>query len=195
MIRVLIACEESQSELKFWYEGGFDAWSCDIQECSGPYPERHIQGNVLDLDLSEFDLVIAHPPCTYLTSAGSYLLFNKDHSIRDFGRLVKCKEAAWFFKWFWNQRDKIKHLCIENPRPMKIAGLPEYTQETSPHYFGSYFSKRTCYWLHNLPPLMSTCIHPHPRSYVYSCFGSKALSKSFDCISEQMFIQWSPFLV
>lgn len=82
-MRVLVACEESQEVCKAFRERGHEAYSCDVQPCSGGHPEWHIQGDALELLTQKWDLIIAHPPCTYLTTASAVRLFDKDHKIRD----------------------------------------------------------------------------------------------------------------
>lgn len=111
------------------------------------------------------------------------------HGVIDEERYQKCKQAAAFFLALWNV--PIPRICIENPRPLKCAGLPNYSQVIQPERFGSIYTKRTCLWLKQLPPLMETvCGYEDPISFVYSRSGSKARSKSFPEVSEQMYQQW-----
>lgn len=188
-MRVLIACEESQTTANIFRSHGVDAWSCDIQPCSGGHPEYHIQDDALYIARqAEWDMMIAHPPCTFITAAGAHLMYPQPGVI-DEERYKKCKEAASFFLALWNL--PIPRICIENPRPLKCAGLPNYSQVVQPERFGSIYSKRTCLWLKNLPPLMETVGgHECPTSFVFSRSSSKARSKSFPEVSEQMYIQW-----
>lgn len=155
-MRVLIACEESQTVCKAFRERGHEAYSCDIQECSGGHPEWHIQGDAIELMKIKWDLVIAHPPCTYLTSSSAVRLYNKDHAVKDQERLKKGKEAVHFFMAIY-EADQPR-ICIENPTPIKAFGLPPYDQIIEPFYFGEKWRKRTCLWLRNLPPLFPTCL-------------------------------------
>ena len=96
-VRVLVACEESQATTIELRKLGFDAWSCDLQDCSGGHPEWHIQGDVLNVLNDGWDMMIAHPTCTYLTNSGVCWLWNKDGS-RNEDRWQKLKEGAEFFK-------------------------------------------------------------------------------------------------
>lgn len=167
-MRVLVACEESQAVCKAFRELGHEAYSCDIQPCSGGHPEWHIQGDVLplidgDCDFTttdgsqhtivgEWDLLIAHPPCTYLSNAGARFLYPKGVLNED--RLAKGLEAKKFFMEFYNAN--CPRIAIENPIPSKIYGLPRYSQIVQPWMFGHPVQKKTCFWLKGLPNLHST---------------------------------------
>ena len=135
---VLVACEESQTVTKELRNLGHEAYSADIQEPSGGFLEWHILGDVLPLvngrcsfhtmdgELHsvpcKWDMIIAHPPCTYLTSAGACNLFDHDHNVINKERERKLWGAVAFFNQFINADcDKI---CVENPVPMKYCGLP-----------------------------------------------------------------------
>ena len=113
-MRVLVACEESQVVTMAFREKGHEAYSCDIQECSGGHPEWHIRADALELLKLRWDLVIAHPPCTYLTSAGAIRLFNADHTIKDTDRMEKGRAAARFFMEIWGARAKESPLRIRH---------------------------------------------------------------------------------
>lgn len=208
VLNVLIACEESQVECIAFRKLGHNAFSCDIQMCSGGIPEYHIQSDVLPLlngnctfttvngtkhFIDKWDLIIAHPPCTYLTRAGSQLLFNKSHQIKDFERFEKMKEAAQFFFEFYNLN--CPYVCIENPVPMKICNLPQHSQVIQPFQFGHPFSKMTYLWLKGLPPLFYTDIVFNYDSYLKHHGNSKSRSKSFTGIAEAMAAQWSEFIL
>lgn len=153
-MRVLVACEESQAVCIAFREQGHEAYSCDIQPCSGGHPEWHIQDDALVL-ISEggWDIIIAHPPCTYLTAAGAVRLYNADHTIADPERLEKGRTAARFFRSIWDC--DCQRIAIENPVPMSVFGLPRYSQIIEPYMFGDPWRKRTCLWLKNLPPLVA----------------------------------------
>lgn len=99
-MRVLVACEESQAVCKAFRERGHEAYSCDIKECSGGHPEWHLHVDALEMLKIKWDLIIAHPPCTYLTASGAIRLFDKEHRIKDEERYAKGKEAANFFRKF-----------------------------------------------------------------------------------------------
>ena len=101
-----------------------------------------------------WDMIIAFPPCTYLTSAGAVRLFNKDGSIKDHERYEKGMEAARFFRAFLEA--DCKRIAVENPAQMKCFGLPKYTQHIEPYQFGDPWKKRTFLWLKGLPELKPT---------------------------------------
>lgn len=164
-MKVLVACEESQAVCKAFRAKGHEAYSCDIQECSGGHPEWHIKGDVLPLlngncsfvteDNSiggisgKWDLIIAHPPCTYLSNAGARFLYPKGVLNED--RLKLGLAAKDFFMQFINA--DCEHICVENPIPSKVYGLPKYTQTVQPYEHGHPFKKKTCFWLRGLPLL------------------------------------------
>lgn len=163
-MKVLVACEESQAVCIAFRKLGHEAYSCDTQECSGGHPEWHIKGDVLPLingnkpfitmdgDLhaivGTWDLLIAFPPCTYLTNAGSVRLRVKGEINKE--RMAKAVEAKAFFMKFLEA--DCQKICVENPTPGKIHQLPQYTQAIQPWWFGHPYTKRTCLWLKNLPP-------------------------------------------
>lgn len=159
-MRVLIACEESQTVCKAFRTLGHEAYSCDLQECSGGFPEWHIKDNAIKILNSEnWELVIAHPPCTYLANSGVH------HLHKDKSRWGLLKEAKDFFMEFYNYPGRI---AIENPIPHKYAELPKYTQTIQPYLFGHREQKKTCLWLKNLPDLHWTEI-PDWLKYRCSC--------------------------
>jgi len=154
-MRVLVACEESQRVCIAFRDKGHEAYSCDIQDCSGGHPEWHIKDDVLK-HLEGWDLIIAHPPCTYLTVAG-----NRWFNVEKFGdyareRIQKRQEAIDFFMKFVNAPcDKI---AIENPVGIisRVYRKPDCIIQ--PYQFGHPYSKKTCLWLKNLPSLQPTDI-------------------------------------
>ena len=131
-MRVLVACEESQEVCKAFRAKGHEAYSCDIQECSGGHPEWHIQGDVLPLLKEKWDLIIAHPPCTYMSKAGARWMFPKAGEI-DWDRYALAMEAKEFFMTFYNC--ECEKVVIENPVPLKCVELPEPTQKIQPYEF------------------------------------------------------------
>lgn len=133
MKRVLVACEESQRVCISFRERGIEAYSCDILPCSGGHPEWHYQGDVRNVLYGDWDLIIAHPPCTYLSNAGARFLYPK--GVLNNQRLKQGQEAAEFFMMLYNA--PCKHIAVENPIPSKIYGLPPYTQIIQPYMFGS----------------------------------------------------------
>ncbi len=217
-MKVLVACEESQRVCTAFRELGHEAYSCDIQECSGSHPEWHIQGDALDyingyamfytMDGKEhcisdkWDLLIAHPPCTYLSNAGARHLW-KGHTLNQ-ERYEKGINAKNFFMKFLNADcDKI---CVENPVPSKVYNLPKYSQIIQPYLFGHPYSKKTCLWLRGLPKLQPTDIvepigtycpsgsysHNHNAKHrgLFTKDRAKNRSKTFSGIAEAMASQW-----
>lgn len=219
-MNVLIACEESQAECIEFRKLGHNAFSCDIQECSGGHPEWHIQTNVLDIINGKcvfktcdntlryintnWDLIIAHPPCTYLSKAGARWLYPKA-GIIDPVRYEKGLAALDFFNSILQAEcDKI---VVENPVPLKIFNLPVPSQKIQPYQFGEPFSKCTCLWIKgDLPLLLPTNILSEYKPYIDSnCSkaarglgkgflngvrGSKLRSKTFKGIALAMAQQW-----
>lgn len=148
---MLIGCEESQSECHEFIIRGHDCWSCDIKPSSGEHPERHIQGDLLEVIHDGWDMAIFHPPCTFLANSGV------QHLHKDPERWDRLDEACEFFVKL--MMAPIEKIAIENPIPHKyaVARLPKsYDQCIQPHQFGIPENKAICYWLKNLPPLMST---------------------------------------
>lgn len=143
-MRVLLACEESQSVCIEFRKLGHEAFSCDIQECSGGHPEWHIQGDVLEQLNKGWDMMIAFPPCTHLAVSGAAHFEKK----RQDGRQ---QEGIDFFMQMVNA--PINRIAIENPIGImsKIYRKPD--QVIQPYYFGDEFQKTTCLWLKNLPKL------------------------------------------
>lgn len=193
-MKVLVACEESQRVCTSFRERGHEAYSCDVQEPSGGHPEWHILGDAIkaigggiiqtmdgaEHEIPRWDMIIAHPPCTYLTTASAVRLYDKHHNIKDEARYRKMLAAAEFFKSFLNADcDKI---CVENPVPFKIANLPQYSQKIQPYWFGEPWSKTTCLWLKGLPPLFATEM-VEPQGYWIGAHGhdkaKRGLSKGF----------------
>lgn len=153
-MRVLVACEESQAVCIAFRERGHEAYSCDIQECSGGHPEWHIQGDALELLNQKWDLIIAHPPCTYLTNAAAVRLRVNGEINQE--RMAKAVEAKKFFMRFLNA--DCPKIAVENPTPGRIHQLPPYDQAIQPWMFGHPYTKRTCLWLKGLPLLEPTDI-------------------------------------
>lgn len=171
MLRVLVACEESQVVCSAFRRLGCEAYSCDIIECSGGHPEWHIMQDVLPLidgrcsfttmdGVTHFidgkwDILIAHPPCTYLSNAGACRLYPKK-GVLDQERYNKGLEGKEFFMRFLNA--DCEHICVENPIPSKIFELPPYSQIIQPYEYGHPYTKKTCLWLKGLPCLVPTDI-------------------------------------
>jgi len=147
MGKVLIACEESQAVTKEMRALGIEAYSCDIESCSGGHPEWHIQGDVTPLLEQEWDMIIAFPPCTHLAVSGAAWFEQK----RKDGRQ---QQGIDFFMLFANAKcDKV---AIENPIGIMSSVWRKPCQIVQPWMFGHPESKATCFWLKNLPNLQPT---------------------------------------
>ena len=153
-MKVLVACEESQRVCIELRKLGHEAYSCDLEPCSGGHPEWHLQQDVTPLLKEKWDMIIAFPPCTYLSNAGARHLYPK--GVLNESRLEKGLAAKEFFMMFYNA--DCPRSAIENPTSSKIYGLPQYDQVIQPYQFGHPFSKRTCLWLKGLPLLVPTDI-------------------------------------
>lgn len=197
MLRVLIACEESQTVCKAFRSLGHEAFSSDIQPCSGGHPEWHIQGDCLPLLREPWDLVIAHPPCTYLTKCGANRLF--PGGVLDSERYCKLLYARAFFLTFWES--DIRHLAIENPIPLHIARLPFASQYIEPYMFGDPYCKATYLWLRGLPILMADDLRMDYKPWVNGTYNGRSVkspklrSKTFPGVARAMAEQWSRYLV
>ena len=193
-MRVLIACEESQTVCKEFRKLGHEAYSCDILPCSGGHPEWHLQGDVLEQLNKGWDLMIAHPPCTFLTKAGTRWLFPKKKLSQE--RYMKGQKAKDFFTIFLNS--DIPRIAIENPVPHKIFKMPKETQIIQPCEFGHKLKKTTYLWLRGLPELKPTKI-VEPEYYIdrkgirhtkLNGWSAKRKSKTFQGIAKAMATQW-----
>ena len=219
-MNILIGCEESQ-EITFAFRClGFNAFSCDVVDCSGGFPEWHIKCNVLDIInghcffytsdsaahyIKSWDLIIAHPPCTYLSKAGARWLYS-NHCL-NIDRYNKGLLAKDFFLKIYNCN--CNHICIENPTPLKIFDLPKEKQVIQPYFFGDHFSKRTLLWLKNLPLLFPTNIVDFVPFCPSNCSNFKAgkggsygvaatqkkRSKTFFGFANALAAQWSKFIL
>ena len=154
-MKVLVACEESQEVCKAFREKGHEAYSCDIQECSGGHPEWHLKQDVLPLLYEYWDLIIAHPPCTRLCSSGQRWLYFGSDEYRE-KKLREQQEGIAFFMAFVKAANKTGvKMAIENPvgimssiyrKPDCIYNPYDFAPETE--------CKKTCLWLFNgLKPL------------------------------------------
>lgn len=192
-MNVIVGCEESQAVCKEFRRAGHNAFSCDIIECSGGHPEWHIQGDVLPLlngnctfqtmDGAEhtidgkWDMIIAHPPCTYMSKAGARWMYPTAGNISP-ERLSKAISAREFFLEIRNS--DCDRIAIENPVPLKIVGLPKPSQVIQPFQFGHPYSKATCLWLKGLPCLAPTEVLNNHRPYCPSNTGGVTRGQSFD---------------
>ena len=216
-MKVLVACEESQEVCKAFRAKGHEAYSCDLQECSGGHPEWHYTGDVLPLLNGnvtfltdgggtavidgKWDLMIAHPPCTYLCVTG-----NKWFDVEEYGdsarkRFVDRYAAIVFFMEI--ALANVPKIAVENPIGIMSTAWRKSDQIIQPYMFGDPFEKKTALWLKGLPPLKPTnIVEPPPRQVLSSgrtmplwysnCGGnkSKARSKTFPGIAKAMAEQW-----
>ena len=205
-LRVLVACEESQAVCLAFRALGHEAFSCDLLPCSGGHPEWHYQQDVMEVIDIGWDLMIAHPPCTYMSRAGSRWMYPKAGVLCP-DRLNKAMEAKDFFMQLLNSN--IEFIAVENPLPLKIVGLPKETQVIQPYEYGHHYSKRTHLWLKNLPGLVATDIKSDYIPYLPSNTGGKNRgqkylhknisqvdsSKTFEGIASAMATQWSEYIL
>lgn len=202
-LKVLVACEESQTVCKAFRKLGHEAYSCDIQDCSGGHPEWHLKQDVLPLLHEHWDLIIAHPPCTYMSKAGARWMYPKAGNLSE-ERYKLSQEAKDFFMEFYNC--DCEHIAIENPVPLKVVGLPKPTQSIQPYEFGEPYSKKTLLWLKGLPKLRPTKILSKHVPWMPSntsgfsrgqggsrgiAHNPKTASKTFQGIADAMAAQWS----
>lgn len=204
---VLIACEETQRTCNEFLKIGINAYSADIQRCRGGNPSRHILGDVIPVlnggkfytqdgtehYVDKWDLMIGHPPCTYLARSGSCNLFEgNEGKIKDEARNQEVFKAREFFMTLYNA--DIEHICLENPVPMKYANLPQWNQIIEPYMFGDNYTKATCLWLKNLPPLKAEnyILKEIPKSWCSVRSGSKYRSETFKGIAKAFAEQYTP---
>lgn len=217
-MKVLVACEESQRVCTEFRKRGHEAYSCDLMSPTGGHPEWHIQGDVLPLlngrcqfetmdgvrhgIASKWDMVIAFPPCTYLTNAGARHLW-KDHKLNEERYKKGLEGKAFFMKFYDADCDKI---AIENPTPSRIYEMPEKSQVIQPYMFGHPFSKRTQLWLKGLPNLTPTDLvepertwcpsgsysHKHNDKHrgMFTKDRARNRSKTFEGVAKAMAEQW-----
>lgn len=191
-MKILVACEESQAVTKELIALGHEAYSCDIVECSGGHKEWHIIQDVLPLlnghcsfltmdgfcheIPGKWDMIIAHPPCTYMSNAGACRMYPTKGNI-DQERLKKGLAAKEFFMHFYNA--ECDHIAIENPMPLKVIGLPKETQRIQPYQFGDPWSKKTYLWIKGLPKLTYTNVLTEWKPFVPSGTGRKLGGDSY----------------
>ena len=154
-MRILVACEESQAITKELRELGHEAYSCDLLDCSGGHPEWHYKDDVFNVIDYGWDMMIAHPPCTYLAVSGARWLYNKDGT-KNQDRWDKQKEALDFVQRLMDA--PIDKIAIENPIRVISSNIRKPDQIVHPYMFGDKASKSTCFWLKNLPLLKPTNI-------------------------------------
>ena len=223
-MKILVACEESQALTIELRRLGHEAYSCDIQECSGGHPEWHIKDDVLPLLNGDcafntmdgenhyisgrWDMIIAFPPCTYLSNAGACRLYPKKGQL-DMERYQKGLQAKAFFLRFLNA--DCPHVAVENPVSSSAFEMPRHTQEIQPYQFnddGTHpYTKKTRLWLRGLPLLVPTTPGCKPAGpYVPAGTGrknrekygaakrgedAKNRAKTFSGIARAMAEQWA----
>ena len=206
-MKVLVACEESQEVCKAFRARGHEAYSCDLQECSGGHPEWHIQGDCLPLlngncefvtcgggrtTIDKWDLIIAHPPCTELCSSGQrwFTEGKKDYRLQ--------REAiSFFYRFVMADCEKI---AIENPVGVMSTAYRKPDCIINPWQFGHPEQKKTCLWLKGLEPLketdnvydymMTLPVKERTRIWQMGSKHSKERSKTFPGIAKAMAEQW-----
>ena len=194
-MKVLVACEESQAVTKELRKLGHEAYSCDIIPCSGGHPEWHIQVDALELLKMKWDMIIAFPPCTYLSNAGARHLFPS--GILNQERYEKGLEAKDFFLKFLNA--DCEKIAVENPVSSRIYEMPKCTQEIQPWQFGHPVTKKTRLWLRGLPLLEPTeIVEPKVNCHDAGTWFMKAgkdrqrnRAKTFPGVAKAMAEQWA----
>jgi len=202
-MKVLIACEYSGTVREEFKKLGHEAWSCDILDTE--IPGNHFKGDVLEHLNKDWDLIIAHPPCTYLSNAGACRLYPEKGKL-DMERYEKGLIAKDFFMKFYNH--SCTKIAIENPVSSRIFELPKYSQEIQPYEFGHPYTKKTRLWLKGLPKLKPTNIidkskvktfiesgtsrykNTNKNKNRYVARGSKDRSKFWSGIAQAMAQQW-----
>ena len=210
-MKILVACEESQAVTKELRKLGHEAFSCDLLPCSGGYPEWHYQQDVFEVIGKGWDMMIAHPPCTFLAVSGARWLYNKDGSKNE-ERWKNQAEALDFVQRLMDA--PIDKIAIENPISVISSNIRKPEQIIQPWMFGDKAQKSTCLWLKNLPLLKPTDIvekgefiefiskkgvkKKQPKWYFDALKNAKTpeerrtlRSKTFKGIAEAMAKQWT----
>ena len=200
-MRILVACEYSGIVRDAFAAKGHDAWSCDVLPTESP--GNHIQDDVLNHLDKGWDMMIAHPPCTYLSKAGARWLYPKAGQINQDRYNLGIKGKEFFMRMIDADINKI---AVENPTPLKVFELPKPTQAVQPYEYGHKYSKRTLLWLKNLPKLHATKVISEYTPYLPSnksgakrgqrvnkgvVFTAHEASKTFLGIAQAMADQWS----
>lgn len=210
VLNVLIACEEYQAECSAFRVLGHNAYSCDLQKCrpSGN-PSWHIVGDCVpyllgrtdfitqdgvERSVSSWDLIISHPPCTYICKVSSVQLVKwiDGHAWLNEERLQKMYDAVAFFNICLHAN--APYTAVENPQPMARARLPKPTFFACPSWFGVKYTKKTLYWTKNLPPLVADVEYPNPKEYVRSSRG-KYRARTFPELARAIAQQWSEYII
>lgn len=215
-MKILIACEESQRVTTEFRKLGHEAYSADIIDQSGGHPEWHIKGDALKLlngkctfrtadgkrhrISGKWDLIIAHPPCTYLTSCGNAWFNERKYGERAVKRKVDRLDAAVFFMKCINA--DCEKIVVENPVGYMNTSYRKPDQIIQPYQFGDPYAKKTCFWIKGLPNLVPTKIVPENEINRTSGKGNwfdcpkngipraKWRSKTFPGVAQAMALQW-----
>lgn len=210
-MKILVACEESQAVTKELRKLGHEAFSCDLLPCSGGHPEWHFKQDVFEVIEQGWDMMIAHPPCTFLAVSGARWLYNKDGS-KNIERWQNQAEALDFVQKLMDA--PINKIAIENPISVISSNIRKPDQIIQPYMFGDKAQKSTCLWLKNLPKLEPTDIvdkgefiefiskkgvkKKQPKWYFDALKDAKTpaerrtlRSKTFKGIAEAMATQWT----
>ena len=191
--RILIACEESQAVTKEFRKLGLEAFSCDLVDCSGGFPEWHLKTDVLELLKMPWDMILAFPPCTYLTVSGNRWFDVSKYGEEAVHRLELQKEAVKFFMAFIEAQSP--RIAVENPIGRMSSFYRKPDQVIQPWQFGHGEKKATCLWLQGLPKLCPTKVVEGREERVFKLPPSedraKLRSKTFPGIARAMAEQWS----
>lgn len=216
-MKVLVACEESQAVCIEFRKLGIEAFSCDLEDCSGGHPEWHYKGDVIPILnggifqtqggvsywVNKWDMIIAFPPCTHLAVSGSRHFAKKRES-------GEQQQGIDFFKVFTDL--ECAFVAIENPVGIMSTFYKKPSQIFQPYQFGDAFEKKTCLWLKGLPLLENTnVVEPPPRTKYDSGKSmptwyadlwklpkkerAKLRSRTFPGIAKAMAAQWTEFIL
>jgi hypothetical protein len=207
-MKILVACEESQTICKSFRELGFESYSNDIIDCSGGHPEWHLKMDVFEaIKTTKWDCMIAHPPCTYLTTTGNKW-FKPEYKDKFPDRHQQREDAIKFFLEIYNS--DIPFIAVENPAGIMSSRFRKPDQYVHPYHFGDPHSKRTGLWLKELPKLIPTKI-VEPQFHIYKDGRrdpiwhmetlklppeerSRVRSKTFQGMADAIAEQWGNFL-
>lgn len=199
-LSVLVACEFSGTVRDAFARRGWEAWSCDL--LPSDTPGQHIQGDAILAIRRPWDLVIAHPPCTYLANSGAKHLYRgmKKENGPCPERWNNMREGSAFFRLLWTA--PCCHMAVENPIMLgcakEAAGCGDPTQIIQPWMFGHGETKATCLWLRNLPPLKPTDIVDGREARVHKASPGpdrwKVRSKTLTGIAQAMADQWGAYI-
>lgn len=221
MAKILVACEESQTITTAFRRLGHEAFSCDLLPCSGGHPEWHFQRDVFEVVDQGWDLMIAHPPCTFVAGSGAQWLSHPEDRALPFeerrphpkypNRRNDMLDSVEFVKALYN--GPIERIAIENPIGLLSSRWKTPDQIIHPYHFGEEMSKATCLWLKNLPLLQHTNVvgkgertvfasgKSHPKWYADAMAFAKTKeqrqtmrSKTFPGIASAIADQWGAVL-